>query len=523
MSRRLLPLLVASSLLGIYNGLPASAQETPKPVTAALSDARGVQEAFIRVTQAVKPSVVTIYCETFPSTDPKDKTNLPFGRDEEGNPTTNDDPTEPRTSLGTGMVVRADGYILTNYHVVKGVDLIRVLFNSDSEQVDKPLAKVMAYDEESDLAVLKIPRTGLAPVEWADSDAVRIGQWSLAIGAPFDQPQTLTAGIISARGRHLEKKGTGGLQDYLQTDAAINPGNSGGPLIDLEGRVIGVNTAILSPSRFNVGIGFSVPSNTVKSLLARLIEGQSIKRGFLGVQYVRLDEAVAKEWGIPGGLQIGAIAEKDGKPTGPAQEAGLREDDIIIGINGEPVSTTDRFRALVAGQVPGTEMTLSVARPEPKGTELQRFEVKVKLGDRANQYGPTDAPKVVDTNATKTPPTSPGWGIEVDNTPDISVGDRLRFQLNGKEPGAVVTKIVPGSPADDANIPRGLRIVRVRWNGAWTPIVTAKDWRDFSKTVTPDSHLLVQLRDGDGVSVYKLLVVPAATEVAPVAPVAAGA
>jgi serine protease Do len=179
------------------------------------------------------------------------------------------DPLERRTSMGTGMVVSADGFILTNHHIVKDATTIRVLLNADSEQPDRPVARLVAFDEESDLAVLKIERTNLPTIEFADSDTVRIGEWAIAIGAPFEQAQTVTVGIISAKGRHLPTRERLSLQDYIQTDASINPGNSGGPLLNLEGKVIGINTAILSPSRFNVGIGFSVPSNTVRALSCR--------------------------------------------------------------------------------------------------------------------------------------------------------------------------------------------------------------------------------------------------------------
>ncbi|RYG75184.1 trypsin-like serine protease, partial [bacterium] len=297
MRARFLTLSLFCALLGAPT-VVSSAQTPP------VATAEAVQEAFVRVAEKLRPSVVTIVCETSPkapnpASKPDDKTVPP--PDDEGDddePFNFADPTEPKSSLGTGFVVRAEGYILTNYHVVKNADVIHVLFNSDSENPDRPVATLVSFDEESDLAVLKVRRTGLTAIKFADSDSVRIGQWALAMGAPFDQPQTFTAGVISAKGRHLDKKGTQGLQDYLQTDASINPGNSGGPLVNLEGEVIGVNTAILSPSRFNVGIGFSVPSNTAKRLLPVLLAGKSVQRGFLGIQYVRLDDEVAKEFGV---------------------------------------------------------------------------------------------------------------------------------------------------------------------------------------------------------------------------------
>ena len=451
-----------------------------------------VQDAFVRVAERVKPAVVTIYCERPPGTDGP----TPFPRELDDLET---DPNAPRPSLGTGMIVRADGYVLTNYHVVRGAILIRVLLGADSEQVQRPVARLIGFDEGSDLAVVKIERENLPTVEWADSDAVKIGQWSLAIGAPFEQMQTLTAGIVSAHERIIDEGPSRGLHSYLQTDAAINPGNSGGPLLDLNGRVIGVNTAILSPSRFNVGIGFSLPANTVKALLPRLMNGQSIRRGFVGIQYVLLDEAVAKEWGVAGGLQIGAMALKNGKPTGAALEAGLREDDILLAIDGVELRSTQQFRALVSTQAPGTEIKLAIARPTISGVE--KFDVTIKLGDRADQFGaPEDARAPVKTVA----PT--GLGMNVQDASKLTLGEKTRFKLSGREIGAVITQIAPGSPADEAGLRRGLRVVRVRVEGAWHQVPDSYAWHKIEREIVPGVRMLLQLRDADEVSVYKVVI-----------------
>jgi serine protease Do len=238
---------------------------------------------------------------------------------------------------------------------VKGATSLRVLFNADTEQPDRPVARLIGFDEESDLAILKIARSGLRPIEFADSDQVRIGEWAIAIGAPFEQAQTVTVGIVSAKGRHLPTRERLSLQDYIQTDASINPGNSGGPLLDLEGRVIGINTAILSPSRFNVGIGFSVPSNTVKAYLPTLMSGKSITRGFLGINYARIDREVAREFGVTDGVQIGAMAtDANNKPMGPASAAGLQPGDIITAVNGVAIDSSDRFRRIVSSTPRGS-------------------------------------------------------------------------------------------------------------------------------------------------------------------------
>lgn len=508
MRARLSLFLLFWPLLGL-NLRPSLAQDLP------VATAEAVQEAFVRVAERVKPSVATIVCEVVSkppaiASKPDDKTvPPPNDEDEDSAPFNFSEPGEPRTSLGTGVVIRADGYVLTNYHVVKNADVIRVLLDSDGERPDRPVASLIGWDEESDLAVLKIARQNLPAATFANSDNVRIGQWALAIGAPFDQPQTFTAGVISAKGRHLDKQGVQGLQDYLQTDASINPGNSGGPLVNLEGEVIGINTAILSPSRFNVGIGFSVPSNTVKRLMPILLSGKSVQRGFLGIQYVRLDPGVAKEFGVAGGMQIGALAKnKDGSYMGPAKDAGLREDDILTAVNGTPITSSEQFRALVASTEPGNKLNFSVTRPG--GEKATQFETSVTLGDRAVQLGTVALAKPA---APKSAPV--GIGLEVENADRLTASDKTRFGLTGKERGAVITRIVPGSPADEGDLRRGLRIVRARVGGVWQLVPTASEWQKIEKEAASGSSILMQLRDRDEVSVYKVIIAPEKVAPAP--------
>ncbi|PQV63353.1 serine protease Do [Abditibacterium utsteinense] len=499
MRARFLPLFLIAPFL-IADFTPAAAQTQAPPVATAAA----VQEAFVRVAEKLRPSVVTIICENSAkvgaTTKPDDRI-LPPDNDEDA---PFSDPSEPSSSLGTGVVIRADGYLLTNYHVVRDADVIRVLFNADLENPDRAVAQLVGFDEESDLAVLKIARQDLSAAIFADSDQVRIGQWALAMGAPFDQPQTFTAGVISAKGRHLDKKGRVGLQDFLQTDASINPGNSGGPLVNLAGEVIGINTAILSPSRFNVGIGFSVPSNTISRLMPILLSGKSVQRGFLGIQYVRIDDDVAKEFGVAGGMQIGALAKKDGNTIGPAKAAGLREDDIITAVDGEAITSSDQFRVLVASAPPGKVLKLAVTRPGE--TTATHFDTQITLGDRALQL---DDAKAAPARPTKT--AAMGLGLETKNSDKLTPLEKSRFSLAGKEKGAVITQITPGSPADEADLGRGLRIVRARIEGVWHLIPDAITWQKIEKEAAPKAHILVQLRDKDEVSVYKVLIVPEKT------------
>ncbi|MDQ3815645.1 MAG: trypsin-like peptidase domain-containing protein [Armatimonadota bacterium] len=526
--------------LSIFLALPLAAQNAPATLASAASStatpktsvltADAVQEAFVRVAERINPSVVTVEAERRPrkSTSDKpapgkpdkgkggDKNSAPSkpAPDEEededdlpfGFPFGPRDPNERRKSLGTGMVVRADGYVLTNYHVVKGAGFIRVIFNADSERPDRVAARLTGFDAESDIAILKINRSGLPAVEFGDSDKVRIGEWAIAIGAPFDQAQTVTVGVVSAKGRHLGLGDKPGLQDYIQTDASINPGNSGGPLVNLDGKVIGINTAILSPSRFNVGIGFSLPSNAVRTLMPTLITGKSVARGFLGIQYIRLDEEVAREFGVEGGMQIGALAMKDGAYIGPAKDAGLQVDDIITGINGKPISSSEEFRRIVTSYPPGAQINLSVVRPLANTTEKR--EVKITLGDWSSQNdSPAEIQPAIGILG------SSRLGIEVENADKLNALERDRLNVEAKDKGAVIVDVTPGSAADEGEIARGLRIIRVRVSGdVWRSIASKAEFERMEKSWPAGTRVLIHTksRDKDGIEIssYKVLVVP---------------
>ncbi len=487
-------------VLAVFLGLStlsAFAQTSPPPVsTPALL---AVQNDVTQVVTRVKPSVVTVICEK-PSSAAKDED------DGDGPSMPPANPAEPLSTLGTGWVFRADGLIITNYHVVRDATSIRVLFNSDSEDVERVAAHVIGYDPDSDLAVLKVNRTNLPVLEMADSDAVETGQWAIAVGAPFEQPQSVTLGVLSATGRHLDKNGTPSTVAYLQTDASINPGNSGGPLLDLNGRVVGLNTAILSPSHGSAGIGFSIPSNTIKRLLPTLVAGKQVKRGFVGIQYTRLAPTVAREFGLEGGLQIGALAQKKGASVGPANDAGVRAGDIIFAVDGRDISTTEAFRALIGTKAPGDKITLNIARPDFAGTaNVQKLSLPLVLGEKATVLGEVAPP------ALSIPANTPivGSGLSVSDAKLLNIKQKTDWKLKGTETGAVITDIIPASPADEADLGEGLRIVRARHNEKWTDIASASDWRAFEQSATPGSHLLLQLRDPGDVAVFRVMVLPA--------------
>lgn len=517
-----------STLVSIACSFPARCEELPAPspqaaaaVTAAAVTADAVQEAFVRAAENIKPSVVTIYAErasresdfhdekkpsrkeeTKPDNSTDKNTNQPFDIPP-------DDTDDERTSLGTGMVLNAQGQILTNYHVVKDAAFIHVLFNSDNKRPERLLASLVGFDEESDLAVLQLapgtPRySTIRPIQFADSDAVRVGEWAIAMGAPFDQTQTLTVGIISAKGRHLAKDNRLSLQDYLQTDAAINPGNSGGPLINLQGKVIGINTAILSPSRFSVGIGFAVPSNTIQHYLPTLTAGKTIERGFLGIQYVALDEEVAREFDVLGGMQIGALAKRGDQFMGPAKNAGLHEGDIITHVDGRAILSSDEFGRLIAGSIPGTVLQFTVVRPGSRTNETLTIQIKLAERSTLNTAAtPNNLPVPL------LPLKTSRLGMHLKNVEELNLIQRDKLGLQTDASGAVIIEINPGSPADIAELQRGFRLVRARaTNDNWKDLPDKASFLRLEKSLKPGDRVLLQMRDKTEVSLYKLLIVP---------------
>lgn len=486
--------------------------------------ADAAQEAFVRVAEKLKPSVVSILSQREQADNEMRDFKPPTPRipTKRADPKTSEKPPAPTlpaeedyvvqertTSLGSGMIVRADGYILTSYHVVKGAVSLRVLFDFESERPDRPLARLVGFDEESDLALLKIERGGLIPIEFADSDKVRIGEWAIAIGAPFEQAQSVTIGVISAKGRHLPDKDRISLQDFIQTDASINPGNSGGPLIDLQGRVIGINTSILSPSRYNVGIGFAVPANAIRAVLPALYAGITVSRGFLGVNYTRLDAEAAREIGVEDGVQIGALArDDDGKTIGPASTAGLLAGDVITAINNVRVDSSDTFRRLLAKAAPGDKLALDVTRPEDTSTrKMQIFVTLAPWPGRAKAQG--------DAASTRKAQNLSPLGLDICDTRDLSSVERTLFPFDTQSRGAVIRDVVPGSPADESQLSRGQMILRARTGGAaWKKIPDKTAFRILENTLAPGARVLLHLQSSSGISTYRVLIVPTATPLA---------
>jgi len=276
--------------------------------------------------------------------------------------------------LGSGVIVSSNGFILTNNHVVDGADEIKVVLPDDRELP----AKVVGADPKTDVAVVKIEAKDLASVTFADSDKLRVGDVVFAVGNPLGVGETVTMGIVSAKGRQVGiLDDVAGYEDFIQTDAAINMGNSGGALVDAKGRLVGINSAIISPSRGNIGIGFAVPINLAAAIMKSLIETGTVTRGFLGVNTEALNPDTAEQLGLPRDSKGVAVTRTD--PGSPADKSGIRNNDVILAVNGKPVENRDELRLTIAQMPPGSKISLQIMRegkPVKLAVTLGKFDEK---------------------------------------------------------------------------------------------------------------------------------------------------
>lgn len=362
--------------------------EVPADARAAVAYAKSLSQAFRAVAGAVAPAVVSI--ETV--------VNRPVTRIG-GRPMANFVTSPPIQGQGTGFVVDEDGYILTNCHVVGGKlrgatpELIEVNVKfADGRRVP---ARIVGWDYETDIAVLKVELTDLTPLAFGDSDAAQVGDWVIALGSPFGLNDSVTAGIISAKGRQV---GLSPLESYLQTDATINPGNSGGPLVDMDGRVVGINTAIESRSGGSDGIGFAIPSNMAKMVFDAIVSGTTPARGYLGVEMQPLDADLAASFGFRGrGVLVTRVENGS-----PADQAGVQAGDIITRINGKEAPTRMVVQSLIKTCPPGSTCTVEVVR------DGESYKFTTTLGDFAVAMASisTAAPPRVSAPEPDTPPAA---------------------------------------------------------------------------------------------------------------------
>ncbi|MHC4446776.1 MAG: Do family serine endopeptidase, partial [Planctomycetota bacterium] len=380
-----------------------------------------------------------------------------------------------RRGEGSGVIARADGYILTNNHVVREAGEIQVTLDNGRQYE----AEVVGADMETDLAVIKIDSNGLTPARFGDSEALQVGQWVLAVGNPFGLEHTVTAGIVSAKGR--SGVGLAFYENLIQTDAAINPGNSGGPLVNLSGEVVGINAAITTQSGGNLGIGFAIPGNMARLVMNSILDSGHVVRGYLGVQMAPLTEKRAESSGYEGirGVIIDKVTE-----DGPAEQAGLKPDDILLEVNGRRVTDMIQLRNLVATIPPGKTVDVIVFR---KGA---RRTIPVTTGERP--------PLEVLAAAVEPPPSSEPFealGVTVaELTPD-----RARRLGARRGSGVVVTAVTPDSLADEVEI----QVDDIILNLGDARTRDLEDFRAAMEGFDPQEGVRLRLRR-DGGTVYVL-------------------
>ncbi|MGZ3514281.1 MAG: DegQ family serine endoprotease [Thermodesulfobacteriota bacterium] len=428
----LIALLLAGSILGIGYGMstvikPHDSSATP---VSAVSESPMVPANFSELAEMVRPGVANIqvvkkvknidfgfrnfrspYGEKNPFGDF-------FGPFSEGNPPRDFE----QRGVGSGFVMNQQGYILTNNHVVEDADQIKVKFANGKEYN----GKIVGRDPKTDLALLKIEgATDLHPLKLGNSDDLKVGNWVVAVGSPFGLEQTVTAGIVSAKGRVI---GSGPYDNFIQTDASINPGNSGGPLINMKGEVVGINTAIIASGQ---GIGFAIPVNMAKEIAPQLQEKGHVTRGWLGVSIQEVTPELAKSF---------ALKEKKGAlvaqvvPGSPAEKAGIEQGDVIVEFDGKEVASSKDLPLIVSSTPVGKSITIKLSR------NGKVFDRQVKVGEMEQKAEVANAPS-----------SHKPLGITVQNiTPEIAQGLGLK-----REAGVVVTRVEPGSPAANAGIQTG--------------------------------------------------------------------
>jgi serine protease Do len=411
--------------------------------------ARELSKAFSTTAKTAMPAVVSIKVERTVQASPTAESDNPLGMNDPHNLFGDDflrkffggkppQRQSPRKYLergqGSGFIISEDGYIITNNHVVGDVDRITVELPDGRTFAD---AKLVGTDPDSEVALVKIEGKGFPVLPMGDSDKIEIGDWVIAIGNPFGLSETVTVGVISAVGRsnvHITA-----YEDFIQTDAAINPGNSGGPLIDLDGKVIGINTAIFSQGGGYMGIGFAIPINMARTIEEQLKREGKVRRGYVGFFGQEITSDVAELLGLkePAGVIVAQVEK-----GGPADKAGLKSHDVIAELNGRKIGSYDTFRNEVAAIRPGSTIRLTVLR------EGEPLDLTITLGERPTTTAQVEKPS-------EEPQQFIGLAVQ-DLTKELA--DQLGYQTGE---GVVVSAVAPGGPAENAGIQPGDLIVSV--------------------------------------------------------------
>ena len=481
----------------------ATPLKIPNPVS--------LSTTFTQIAKDVGPAVVNINTETLPQEESKSRRRSPHaapavppgGGDDDQNGGDQDQGPGPdqnfqdffnrffggqgqgggpeqgdqmRESLGSGFIVDPRGYIITNNHVVEKADRIFVKLSTDPEGFQGRPGKVVGVDKDTDLAVVKITTTEPLPtVKMGNSDAGEVGDWVIAIGSPFALTQTVTAGIVSAKNRTIEKGAAGQFQHFIQTDAAINPGNSGGPLVNMADQVIGVNTAILTQSAGYEGIGFAMPSNTVIGVYNDLIGPEhKVIRGSIGVQFRGdLPPAVQRVYGFKAGVLINAVT-----PHGPADQGGMKAGDIITTVDGKPIKDGDALVTDIAARKPGSTVHLGYVRAG------QTASASLTIADRAKLYAAQPVSQNGESGPESAPNASEGkLGITVEAVPNALAAKGIH--------GVVVTQVKPGSFADESGLAAGLVITEINKQ----PVTSIDQFQSLVSALKPGQDVAFRVVD----------------------------
>ncbi|NTW55739.1 MAG: DegQ family serine endoprotease [Chlorobiaceae bacterium] len=439
---------------------------------------KSFNEAFVQIAESATPSVVTVFTEKKMT----ERVIIPFNFF--GNPfddmfgnsrrTPGNGSGNVKRGLGSGVIVTEDGYILTNNHVIDGADQIYVR-TSDNRRID---AKIVGKDPKTDLAVIKVNAKGLKPLPFGDSDRLRVGEWVIAIGSPLGESlaRTVTQGIVSAKGR--ANVGLADYEDFIQTDAAINPGNSGGPLININGELVGINTAIASRTGGFEGIGFAVPSNMARQVLTSLITTGKVSRGYLGVTLQDIDDNLAKGLRLQKteGVLVGTVVEGS-----PAQKGGIRTGDVLLEFNSNKITDSAELRNWIAAQAPGTAVTLKGLRD---GRPVV-FQVRLDPLPAKELAGSQPQPQAGAVSAL-------GFHAE-----ELTAQTAVRFNLKQGEGKVVITAVEPSSNAAMAGIRPGDVILSVNRQ----PVASFAAYSALVKSVR-EGDLLFLLVERGGNRIY---------------------
>lgn len=374
---------------------------------------------------------------------------------------------KPLIGQASGVIVSNDGYILTNSHVVKDMDSIHVQLQDGREYS----AKVLGQDSNSDLALIKIEATNLPYLKLADSEKIEVGQWVAAIGNPFGLQATLTTGVISAKGRN--NLDIVPFEDFIQTDASINSGNSGGPLVNLNGEIIGINTAIATNSSAGyLGIGFAIPSNMARYIMDEILSNGKISRGFLGINLQSIDYNLAQAFNLK---KIEGALVTNVQKNSPAELAGIKSEDIILKINDRSIENAAQLRNTIYMIHPGTKITLTILR------DAKTIEIPINVGQFADKENSiTDGETIQNSNQ---------LGIEVENlTPELA--EKLGYT---DSKGVVVTKVIPGSPASLTGLKKGALIMSINRQ----KIENKEQFSKAVQSIEKGRPVLFQIRQGD--------------------------